>query len=225
MCTLSLCHRGYWLHLILIQAEWTWGNYSTKKDHNYQPCELPWTFKLRPGGNATSDPYVNILCTNCSAAQSPWWSRHFHCRRILLLVAALCCLRALTPAPQAQEHWLLDNASTPAGWNIFHKPECKAVIYHFRLLLETPGVIDWFILQVGAMYIYQEGKKRGKDNYLARYRGGRIFPESQPSHNCLVPFVSPSCSVTPPSLWDRRLLCLCKCSLLCLLQVWLDSGG
>lgn len=101
VCILSLCHWGYWLHLLLIQTEWTWGNYSSKRRLT-QPCqcELPWTFKMRPGGNTTSDPYVNILCTNCTAAQSPWWSRHFHCRRILLLVAAQCCLRALTPAPQ-----------------------------------------------------------------------------------------------------------------------------
>lgn len=71
-----------------------------KKRSQLRRCELPWTFKLRPGGNTTSDPYVNILCTNCTAAQSPWWSRHFHRRRILLLVPAQCCLRALTPAPK-----------------------------------------------------------------------------------------------------------------------------
>lgn len=41
-----------------------------KKGSHLRRCELPWTFKLRPGGNATADPYVNILCTNCTAAQS-----------------------------------------------------------------------------------------------------------------------------------------------------------
>lgn len=87
VCTLSLCQRGYWLRLILIQAEWTRGNYSSKRRLT-QPrrCELPWTFKMRPAGNTMSDPYVNILCSNCTAAQSPWWSRPFLRRRVLLLV-------------------------------------------------------------------------------------------------------------------------------------------
>lgn len=31
VCTPSLCHRGYWLHLILSQAEWTGGNYSSER--------------------------------------------------------------------------------------------------------------------------------------------------------------------------------------------------
>lgn len=72
------------------------------------------------------------------------------------------------------------------------------MIYHFHLLLATLGMIDWFILQVEAMYIYQleKKKRRGEDNYLPRFLGGRLFPESQPSCDSLVPFVSPSCTVT-----------------------------
>lgn len=73
-------------------------------------------------------------------------------------------------------------------------------------------MIDWFILQLEAVYIYQKKKKKNergeKDDYLPRYRGGRIFPES--SCDRLVPFVSPSCTVTPPSASDGRLLRLCK---------------
>lgn len=102
-----LCHYAteatdftlYWLKLNEPEAITP-----AKRRSQLRRCELPWTFKLCPGGNATSDPYVNILCTNCTAAQSPWWSRHFHRRRILLLVAAQCCLRALTPSTHAQEH-------------------------------------------------------------------------------------------------------------------------
>lgn len=151
VCTLSLCYRGCWLHLIPMQAEQTWGNYSSEgRLTEPRGRELPWTFKLRPGGIATPDPYVNILCTNCTAVQSPRWIGHFNRRRIFLLAAARRCLRALTPSSDTgtstQELWRLDNASTPAGWTIFHKPECNAVIYHFHLLLETLWMIDWSIL-------------------------------------------------------------------------------
>lgn len=65
------------------------------------------------------------------------------------------------------------------------------MIYHFHLLLETLRMIDWFILQVEAMYIYQQGKK-GKKTITCLGTCGGIFPESQPSRNSLVPFVSHS---------------------------------
>lgn len=50
-----------------------WGNYSSekRKKKGSRWYDLPWTFKLRRGGNTTSHPYVNILCTNCTAAQKP----------------------------------------------------------------------------------------------------------------------------------------------------------
>lgn len=101
VCTLSLCYRGCWLHRALIRAKQTWGNYSGRRRLTEpRGRELPWTSKLSPAGIPTPDPYANILCTNCTAVQSPWWNRHFQHRRIFLLAAARCCLQALTPAPQ-----------------------------------------------------------------------------------------------------------------------------
>lgn len=93
------------------------------------------------------------------------------------------------------------------------------MIYHFHLLQETFGVIDWFILRVEAMYIYQLGKKEGKKTISclgASVVGGGISWESTLARQSSALFVSPSRTAT--SLSDGRLLRLCKYSLLYMLR-------
>lgn len=102
--------------------------------------------------------------------------------------------------------------------NLSAKPWFITFTYYLRHLEWSIGLSSKFEL---CIYIRWK-KRREKDNYLPRYLGGRIFPESQPSCESLVPFVSPLCTVTWPSFSDGRLLCLCKCSLLFVPHVRMD---
>ena len=71
-----------------------------KKIHNYAGVNYLELLSCAP----VETPRLILMLIFCVLIalqhKSPWWSRHFHRRRILLLVAAQLCLRALTPAPR-----------------------------------------------------------------------------------------------------------------------------
>lgn len=71
-----------------------------KKDHNYAGVNYLELLSCAP----VETPRLILMLIFCVLIalqhKSPWWSRHFHRRRILLLVAVQLCLRALTPAPR-----------------------------------------------------------------------------------------------------------------------------
>ena len=102
-----LCHyasvatdfTSYWFRLNEPEAI-TQVKKKKKKIHNYAGVNYLELLSCAP----VETPRLILMLIFCVLIalqhKSPWWSRHFHRRRILLLVAAQLCLRALTPAPR-----------------------------------------------------------------------------------------------------------------------------
>lgn len=130
------------------------GNYSSGKKKERDHADMNCLELLSCGAVETPRLILVLIFCVLIAPQhkSPWWSRRFHRRRILLLVAA----RLLSTCSDTSTGCSIMHPHLQEG-RYFINLSPKPMIYYFHWLLETLGMIDWFILQVESKCAYQKG--------------------------------------------------------------------